>query len=654
MKPVKTLIAALGFFFLIPATASFAIPPPSDITPPVLSDGAPTGTLAYGTTSTTMSLSTNENATCKYGTSDVAYGSLPNTFAATGALSHSQALSGLTNGSSYTYFVRCLDNASNANTSGYAIAFSVSAVPPDTTPPVLSNGAPSGTLAAGTTSTVMSVTTNESASCRYGTTNVNYASLPSIFSTTGFTSHSQTLTGLTNGTSYTYYLRCIDASGNANTSAYTISFSVANPASSIWPLKISPSGSYLEDQYGNPFFVMGDTAWSLGVQLNQSDIVTYLDDRQSKGYSALLVNAIEHEYGTYAPNNIYNQPPFTNGGNNWSVRNEAYWANIDFILNQAKNRNMVVFLTPAYLGYGCGAEGWCSSMTSQTNTAMTDYGQWLGNRYKNQGNIIWVNGGDANCSNYTNACARVNAVASGIRSSSGDNGVHLHTAHSAPENQAMDAYNYSWLNLNTVYSYGNQQTQIRSAFERAEAKPFTYLEGYYENGSGVTQSVLQSQAMQAYLGGALVGHVFGNQPVWYFGSGWSGSAGIDSSGSATMGNIGMLMRSRSWWTMVPDYSNVVVTSSKGRGYSYMATARASAGDTVMVWFPRVAAATVDMTKVSGTQVKAWWYIPASGAATLIGTYPNTGTRSFTPTSAMSVLVLDSADLNLPAPGIVGE
>ena len=54
-------------------------------------------------------------------------------------------------------------------------------------------------------------------------------------------------------------------------------------------------------------------------------------------------------------------------------------------------------------------------MQSQTNAAMTDYGKWLGNRYKNQGNIIWVHGGDANANNYTNAYDRVAAIANGIK-----------------------------------------------------------------------------------------------------------------------------------------------------------------------------------------------------------------------------------------------
>ncbi len=47
------------------------------------------------------------------------------------------------------------------------------------------------------------------------------------FTNTNSTSHSQNITGLTDGNSYIYYIRCQDSSGNQNTDDFTISFSVA-------------------------------------------------------------------------------------------------------------------------------------------------------------------------------------------------------------------------------------------------------------------------------------------------------------------------------------------------------------------------------------------------------------------------------------------
>ncbi len=97
------------------------------------------------------------------------------------------------------------------------------------TPPVCSNGQPTGTLASATAQTTLSLSTDEAATCRYSeTAGVAYSSMTDTFSTTGGTSHSTTVIELTDGNSYNYYVRCIDGSGNANSNDYTIRFSVAN------------------------------------------------------------------------------------------------------------------------------------------------------------------------------------------------------------------------------------------------------------------------------------------------------------------------------------------------------------------------------------------------------------------------------------------
>jgi hypothetical protein len=100
-----------------------------DISPPVRANGRPSGTLAAGTAVATLSLMTNENATCRYSASaGVLYGSMTN-FAATGGTSHSTLVAGLVDGESYTYYVRCQDAALNANPDDFAIAFSVASAP---------------------------------------------------------------------------------------------------------------------------------------------------------------------------------------------------------------------------------------------------------------------------------------------------------------------------------------------------------------------------------------------------------------------------------------------------------------------------------------------------------------------------------------------
>jgi len=103
----------------------------TDIIPPYRSNGQPTGTLLAGTTNTALSLTTDDNANCKYSTSaGVAYSSMPNSFATTGGTSHTTTVSGLQDGQSYTYYVRCQDAAGNNNTNDFPISFSVASPTP--------------------------------------------------------------------------------------------------------------------------------------------------------------------------------------------------------------------------------------------------------------------------------------------------------------------------------------------------------------------------------------------------------------------------------------------------------------------------------------------------------------------------------------------
>ncbi|MBW8828588.1 MAG: DUF1929 domain-containing protein, partial [Burkholderiales bacterium] len=152
----------------IGADMNTPLTPVADITPPVLSNGQPGGTLAGGTTQATLSLTSNENATCRYSTiAGTAYTSMTSAFSTTGGTTHSTPVSGLANGQTYRYYVRCQDSSGNADTADFTISFSVAS--PDATPPTVSISAPS----AGATVTG-SVTVSASASDNVGVAGVQF------------------------------------------------------------------------------------------------------------------------------------------------------------------------------------------------------------------------------------------------------------------------------------------------------------------------------------------------------------------------------------------------------------------------------------------------------------------------------------------------
>lgn len=119
----------------------------------------------------------------------------------------------------------------SANTLIYIIS-QVAVGPVDTTddtPPVRSNGLPvSGILLPGGTQNVqISLETDEQATCRYSeTAGVGYAAMTNFFEETNVTLHTAVVTGLTDDTTYSYYVRCVDYQLNANTNDYEITFDI--------------------------------------------------------------------------------------------------------------------------------------------------------------------------------------------------------------------------------------------------------------------------------------------------------------------------------------------------------------------------------------------------------------------------------------------
>ncbi len=147
----------------------------------------------------------------------------------------------------------------------------------DIAPPVRSQGMPASALASGTTSTTLGVDTDESASCAFDTVpGSRFDDMPSLFATTGGTSHSEMLSGLTDNSINRYFVRCRDGRGNTNSTDVDLSFVVGevdlvSDLAAFWPLDEGSGCSALDltgqhDGALGPDCVGGDApAWSSGV-----------------------------------------------------------------------------------------------------------------------------------------------------------------------------------------------------------------------------------------------------------------------------------------------------------------------------------------------------------------------------------------------------
>lgn len=139
---------------------------------------------------------------------------------------------------------------------------------------------------AGTTNTILSVTTNEAATCKYSTSDQSYSSMINTFTNTGNIIHSTTIMGLTDGQSYNYYVRCKDTAGNAMTTSQSISFSVANPINQIYITScqnINSPGNYIvqNDLNGMGAATCLDVHDTNGVYINCANKVISVDGSPS-------------------------------------------------------------------------------------------------------------------------------------------------------------------------------------------------------------------------------------------------------------------------------------------------------------------------------------------------------------------------------------
>jgi hypothetical protein len=115
-----------------------------------------------------------------------------------------------------------------------------------------------------------------------------------------------------------------------------------------------------------------------------------------------------------------------------------------------------------------------------------------------------------------------------------------------------------------------------------------------------------------------------------------------------------LIESRPVLGRLPDQT--LLASDPGKGTDHVQATRAADGSYAFVYSASGKPFTVDLGKLSGDRLKAWWYDPRTGKAEAAGEVARAGRREFKPPSEGAgkdwVLVLDDAAKDYPTPGAV--
>ena len=236
-------------------------------------------------------------------------------------------------------------------------------------------------------------------------------------------------------------------------------------------------------------------------------------------------------------------------------------------------------------------------------------------------------------------------------------------------------HNDAWLDFN-MHQTGHSRAErtqswvkIAKDYERTPVKPVIDGEPLYEDHPvefrardyGYSfDAHTRPRAYWSVFSGAC-GHTYGNHSVWQMyapnrrpinGPLITWDDAMHRPGSGQVQYVRWLVESRPYFSRVPDQTLIAdaldgadrIVATRGEDYAFIYSAQGRKF-------------TVNLGKISGSSVKAWWFNPRNGRAAEIETIPNQGTREFTCPSegfgADWVLVLDDAAKNFGPPGRKG-
>ena len=435
-------------------------------------------------------------------------------------------------------------------------------------------------------------------------------------------------------------------------------------------MKVSDNKRYLVTADGKAFFWLGDTAWELFHRLTREEADMYLKNRAEKGFTVIQAVALAELDGLHDPN-PYGETPLEN--DDPTKPREGYFQHVDYIINRAGELGLYIGLLPTW-GDKIFKDRWGTGPEIFNADNARVYGKWIGNRYKNKKNIIWILGGDRNPDEKGIAIWR--AMAAGIAEGTGGQDKALMTFHPQPnsmEDGGSSKYfhNDEWLDMNMFQTghcrENNVWDRIQVVYNRAPFKPVLDGEALYEdhpvcfNAKDLGTSSAYDIRKHAYLdvfAGAF-GHTYGCHDVWQMyaphrtpvnGPHFPWYVALDLPGASQMKYLRRLMEARPMLDRVPDES--LIKDAMGTNDRIQAT---RGKDYLFVYSAQGKPIALNMGKITGKEVDAYWYNPRTGENKNGGRYQNTGQQLFTPPTTGYgndwVLVVDDASKNYMKPAV---
>ncbi len=413
-----------------------------------------------------------------------------------------------------------------------------------------------------------------------------------------------------------------------------------------FPVKASETKRHFVDQAGKPFLIHADTGWQLFIKLTLAEAREYLIDRKQRGFTTVLTQFSAHPDIA----NRAGQKPFM-GTPDFGQTNDAYFMHIEEVLRVADSLNLLVAVAPFW--QSCCRDGYGSPgrfFEQNGPEKARQLGDYLGRRFRNHNNLIWIMGGDNDPGSDR---AVIDALAMGIHLTAHR---QLITYHASATHSSTDVFDPAtpWLSFSMLYTYWRGKPNIwlpadqvpevyeicLREFNRSDRMPFILGEAQYEGFEGNDKSTAEQprrQAWWAMLSGA-AGHAYGT-PVYAFNADWRLHNSLP--GLKSMSYLSTLMAAVPWWRLIPDQWHRIVPEGYGTygGKDWVSTAFLDDGSLSISYLPTARPVTVDLTQLSGAGVEVRWLNPRTGEYFTRGKLPRTKQKISPPGAGDWVLIL---------------
>jgi hypothetical protein len=399
-------------------------------------------------------------------------------------------------------------------------------------------------------------------------------------------------------------------------------------------IKVAGNGHDLVRENGAPFVWIGDTAWEACHRLNDEDARFYLETRAHQGFNVVQVVLLAEFDGMNTANAFGECPLF---GNDPAKPNPAYFDFVDRFVELAAEHGIVVGLLPTW-GDKVARGMWGVGPLVFDPPKARAYGEWLGRRYRDAANLVWILGGDRPPVHGEYDDRDVwRALAAGLDTGGGCHRVTgYHPAGRSSSEPVL--HGEPWLDLNMQQSgHGDGRDSplawsgIEQAWGRAPAKPVLDAEINYEDhpvnpwpkfdptNGHFTDYDIRKQSYRSIFAGAC-GVTYGHHSVWQFCDAkhpainhalmdWR--TALTRPGARQMSHLRSLLETPAFVGRTP--CQELIVSARGERGTHVRAMRGDGDACAWVYTPVPAHFTLDLSPLDGGTYDACWFDPRTGS-----------------------------------------